>query len=165
VARIGNTPKSQLPTQNSGLFAELETAVEELISLGRRNFLWFWRNPMLLQWRRGVRGLEYCTLFIMVREISEILRRQAAEYGAWPPDQSVERIRTRLLPFVEKAKRLLVRERFAMQNAPITYERCDDPEIQEIRNELFSRSKSHGVVFKEILDELDGLLFGLLTGK
>ncbi|MHB8844998.1 MAG: BPL-N domain-containing protein [Nitrospirota bacterium] len=144
------------------LMSELEAAVGGLIDLGLRNFLWYWRNSMLLQWRRGVRGLEYCTLYIMVSELAELLGIQK---GKQEPDigRSLEKIRELLLPFVEKAKRLLVRERFVMQDSHISYERCDDPEIQIIREELFSRSKSHGGLFKELIDEVDRLLYSALT--
>ena len=45
----------------------IQNMYAELISLGERNFLWFWRNSMLLQWRRGIRGLEYNTLYIMIK--------------------------------------------------------------------------------------------------
>jgi len=144
------------------LMSELETAAGGLINLGLRNFLWYWRNSMLLQWRRGVRGLEYCTLYIMVGELAELLgmheEKQEPDF-----DRSLEKIRELLLPFVEKAERLLVRERFVMQFSHITYERCDDPEIQIIREELFSRSKSHGGLFKELIDEVDRLLYSALT--
>jgi len=144
--------------QNNSVMQELEAVVADLIALGQRNFLWFWRNPLLLQWRRGVRGLEYCTLFIMIRELAHRLR--GLDVQALPDlFGRLEQIRTELLPFGEKAKRLLARERFAMQNSHITYERCDDPEIQSLREELFSRSKSHGGMFKELLDEIDGLLY------
>ena len=54
------------------LMSDLKSAVDDLISLGIRSFLWFRRNPMLLQWRRGVRGLEYCTLYVMIKELSAI---------------------------------------------------------------------------------------------
>lgn len=145
------------------LLPELETAVGGLIDLGLRNFLWFWRNPMLLQWRRGVRGLEYCTLYVMVHELAELLGMHNRKRELPDLDRSLERIRGLLLPFVEKAQRLLVRERFAMQNSHITYERCEDPEIQMIREELFSRSKSHGGLFKELIDEVDRLLYSALT--
>ena len=67
-ARVTEKEKSSLN--------EIETAVNDLISLGIRNFLWFWRNSMLLQWRRGVRGLEYCTLYVMVKELKEALSPQ-----------------------------------------------------------------------------------------
>ena len=145
------------------LMPELEAAACELIDLGLRNFLWFWRNPMLLQWRRGVRGLEYCTLFVMVRELAELLGMHNRKREIPDLDRGLERIRDLLLPFAEKAQRLLVRERFAMQNSHITYDRCDDAEIQMIREELFSRSKSHGGLFKELIDEIDGLLYSALT--
>jgi len=145
------------------LMPELVTAVNGLIDLGLRNFLWFRRNSMLLQWRRGVRGLEYCTLSVMVNELAELLEMGAGKREMPELDRSLTRIRELLLPFAAKAQGLLVRERFAMQNSHITYERCDDPEIQKIREELFSRSKSHGGLFKELIDEVDRLLYNALT--
>jgi len=145
------------------LLSEFEWAVNGLIEFGQRNFLWFWRNPMLLQWRRGVRGLEYCTLSVMVKELAEILRRQRTDDRPQTINEQLERTGELLLPFVDKAKHLLIRERFAMQNAPITYERCDDLEIQTLREELFSRSKSHGGLFKEVIDEVDRLLYSAMT--
>ncbi len=145
------------------LLPELESAVGGLIDLGLRNFLWFRRNSMLLQWRRGVRGLEYCTLSVMVNELADLLQINASKREIPDLDRSLDRIRDLLVPFVAKAQHLLVRERFAMQNSHITYERCDDPEIQMIREELFSRSKSHGGLFKELIDEVDGLLYSALT--
>ena len=134
----------------------LQNLCAELISLGERNFLWFWRNSMLLQWRRGVRGLEYNTLYIMMKEIT-------ARRGERPFAPTVDRLKDLLVPFIDKAKRLLLLERRAMQRGHITYERCDDPEIQKLRAELFSESKSHGGKFKELIDEVDKLLFALLT--
>jgi hypothetical protein len=130
----------------------------DLISVGERNFLWFWRNSMLLQWRRGVRGLEYNTLYIMMKEITELKSRGVLQYTP-----TAGRLQDLLVPFIEKAKRLLLLERYALQKGHITYERCDDPEIQELRVELFSESKSHGGKFKELIDEVDRLLFLLLT--
>lgn len=142
------------------LFAELESAVDELIALGQRNFLWFWRNPMILQWQRGVRGLEYCTLYVLIKEISELIRYSDAN-PSLIADHALE-IKDLLTPFVEKAMPLLILERDAMRNGRITYEKCDDPEIQKIRTQLFSSSKSHGGMFKELLDKIDALLYILL---
>lgn len=148
---------------NSELISEIESAVTDLIILGMRNFLWFWRNSMLLQWRRGVRGLEYCTLYVMIKEIAEILKTQDTEIEIQDTEKSLRKIKGLLIPFVEKAKRLLILERFAMQSGHITYERCDDPEIQKIRTELFSSSKRHGGLFKKLIDEIDNLLYLLIT--
>ena len=139
----------------------IEDSVENLIGLGEQNQLWSWRTPLLLQWRRGVRGLEYCTLAVLVREIAERLGNQAG--GVPEINGRLQRIKTLLLPFAEKAGRLLLLERQAMQGAHITYERCDDPDVQALRDELFSRSKSYGGLFKELLDEIDALLYEVLT--
>ncbi len=145
----------------------LEAKVQELISFGIRNFLWFWRNRMLLQWRRGVRGLEYCTLYTMVKEIAGILKLtlpSSADDAAFPGElrKGIDTIQALLVPFVDDAKRLLFMERLAMQNGHITYERCDDREVTKIREELFSTSKSYGGSFKNLIDEIDRVLFGLL---
>lgn len=144
--------------------SELEAKVADLICLGMRNFLWFWRNSMLLQWRRGVRGLEYCTLYIMMKEISEIIRLE--KYHLLRDDERKQRLkeglsalRSLLIPFIDESKRLLVLERLAMQNGHITYDRCEDPEIGKIRRELFSNSKSHGGLFKQLIGEIDKVLF------
>ncbi len=115
---------------------------------------------MFLQWRRGVRGLEYCTLYVMVKEIAKILERENTERRIQNTD--LNRIRELLMPFVEKAKQLLILERLAMQNGHITYEKCDDPEIQKIRTDLFSSSKSHGGLFKRLIDRVDALLYTLI---
>lgn len=117
---------------------------------------------MLYQWRRGVRGLEYNTLYIMIREIAQILGRRDMEHGTLDLKGRVDRIEALLIPFTEKAERLLIRERHALQSGHITYEKCDDPEIQGIRKELFSDAKSHGGMFKDLLDEVDALLFELI---
>ncbi len=142
------------------LLDELESAVDELIALGQRNFLWFWRNPMLLQWQRGVRGLEYCTLYVMIKEISALVRYSDAD-PSLIADYALE-IKDLLIPFVEKAMPLLILERDAMRKGHITYEKCDDPEIQKKRTELFVSSKSHGGIFKQLLDKIDALLYALL---
>ncbi len=143
--------------------SELFALCSDLISLGERNFLWFWRNPMLLQWRRGVRGLEYNTLYGMIKEIEEIIRMNVGAIHELPLQTDVlDNIRHLLLPFTEKAKRLLILERHALQKGPITYERCDDPQIQKLRVKLFSESKSHGGMYKELIDEVDNVLFSLI---
>jgi hypothetical protein len=171
--RNGNTADPSSSSADPRV-AGIVSAVDDLISLGTRNFLWFWRTPMFLQWRRGVRGLEYCTLAVMIRELATLLQEQGGiavleDSGApaLPPHFEVRfnKAKDLLLPFLDKAGRLLVLEREAMQKGAITYEHCDDPAIREMRTELFSRAKSHGGLFKELLDEVDALLFALLSTK
>ena len=67
-----------------------------------------------------------------------------------------------MIPFIEKAKQLLILERLAMQNGHITYEKCGDPKINDLRAELFGNSKSHGGSFKILIDNIDSFLFKLL---
>lgn len=163
--------KNSKPEMISLQVNELESAVNDLISLGIRNFLWFWRNPMLLQWRRGVRGLEYCTLYIMINAIAEMLKIQDSLLGGSPQvtghrmqdtEKHLKKVKGMLIPFVDKAEHLLILERHEIQNGHITYERCDDPGIQKLRTELFSSSKSHGGLFKDLIDETDKLLYALI---
>ncbi|HTR45441.1 MAG TPA: hypothetical protein VMH06_06995, partial [Thermodesulfovibrionales bacterium] len=80
-------------------------------------------------------------------------------------EERFNKVRALLLPFLARAGRLLVLEREAMQKGIITYEHCDDPVIREMRTELFSRAKSHGGLFKELLDEVDDLLYALLNAS
>lgn len=157
--------------QSASAISELEDTVRDLIDLGVRNFLWFQRNPMLYQWRRGIRGLEYCTLYILIKKIAEML----SSYPVFSKgtiyssdeilDQQLLKIREILLPFCKKAKELLIMERFALQEGHITYEKCDDSRIQSIRNELFSNSKSYGGIFKRLINRIDKLLYDLIKQR
>jgi hypothetical protein len=152
---------------------EIQAAVGDLIAAGARNFLWTWRNPLLLQWRRGVRGLEYSTLAVMIEEIAGRLCRSAARGAAVrpalsePPDPSslqdnLEEIRGKLIPFCEKAKRLLILERIGMMSGSLSPTVCSDADISRLRRELFGSKISHGGDFKHLIDSVDLLLYTLI---
>ncbi len=137
----------------------VEKVVQGLIDFGIQNFLWFWRNDMLLGWRRGIRGLECCNLYIMVKELSQLVRAC--------PDQNLYKsqlneIEHALIPFVEELKRLLFLEMLELKRATITYERTDNEEIVALRERLFSRSKSYGGKYKSLLGLIDRLLLRLI---
>ena len=162
-----------LPQEVFELVGEIQADVADLIDTGARNFLWYWRNPLLLHWRRGVRGLEYSTLAVMVAEIRKRLDHDQFGYpdvrpglpesidpARLPPD--LKEIGRQIVPFVAKAKRLLVRERFYMQKAPLSPLVCDDEEIQRLRQELFGSTMSHGGDFKPLIDAVDRLLYKLI---
>ncbi|GAB4410894.1 MAG: hypothetical protein OHK0032_06710 [Thermodesulfovibrionales bacterium] len=131
----------------------------EIIDFGVRNFLWFWRTPMLLQWRRGVRGLEYNTLYVMVKEIAEI-GQQSSSSVICENNHSLENYCS---AFKEKALRLLMLEGSSIQKGSKidSYSIGEhlEPEIKALRQELFGNAKSHGGLFKEILDKIDHILF------
>ena len=154
---------------------EIQAAVAELIAVGAENSLWSWRNPLLLQWRRGIRGLEYSTLAVMIDEIARCLRCPGpSDPGGRPGiprsndqpclEEELQEIRKQLIPFCEKAKRLLIRERIAMKAAPLSPVECADAEINFLRQELFASAMRHGGLFKRLIDAVDRLLYRLLTG-
>jgi len=152
---------------------EIDTGVTDLITTGESNFLWYWRNPFLLLWRRGVRGLEYSTLAVMIAEIRKHLDHYRCGYPDVRPGlpESIDpirlqmdlmEIRRQITPFVAKAQRLLVRERFYLQKAPLSPLACADEEIQRLRQELFASAMSHGGDFKRLIDAVDRLLYSLI---
>jgi hypothetical protein len=150
------------------IIAGIRTATTDLISTGSRNFLWYWRNPFLLQWRRGVRGLEYGTLAVMIEEIAKRLssiedgQAHAASLDLSRLKEETTEIRDQLIPFVERAKRLVIRERIYMNKAPLSPLECADPEINSLRLALFGPAMSHGGHFKQLIDMVDRLLFNLI---
>jgi putative intracellular protease/amidase len=165
-------PSPDVPEEVLRSVEEILAAAEDLIAFGIRNFLWRWRNPMILQWRRGVRGLEYSTLAVMAGEIRRGLHTvgagndgRSALPGAVDPSrwkEDVREIREQLIPFCEQAKRLLVRERFYMMNAPLSPMECADAEISRMRQDLFGSAMSHGGRFKRLIDHVDRLLYRLI---
>ena len=156
---------------------EVRGAAGGLVELGLRNFLWFRRGPLMLQWRRGVRGLEYWTLKVLAEEIASRMygtrRAHARPPSPDKPAGSPERAASMekhlaevsevLLPFAAEARLLLLLERQAMAGERLTYEEGSDPRIRAMRERLFSPSKSHGGLFKEVADRMDLLLYLLLT--
>jgi len=155
---------------------EIHTAITGLIATGVRNFLWYWRNPLLLQWRRGVRGLEYSTLAAMIGEIRRRLNNPGASGSdGWPAlpeavdpsrwEEELKEIRGQLTPFCEKAKRLLIQERLYMTNASLSPVECSDTEISRLRHELLASAMSHGGHFKRLIDPMDRLLYDLIKDE
>jgi len=144
----------------ANLAIDLEEAALDLISFGEKNFLWYWRNPWIIQWRRGVRGIEYCTLYAMLRQLSAL-----APVLVEPGEETSTKLRDLkelTLPFFEEAKQLLTLERYAMNYGPLSPLVSGDEQIQRIREKLFSNSKRFGGHYKKILDQIDDILFPLL---
>ena len=158
------------------LVEEIHMAIADLIAMGKRNFLWSWRNPLLLQWRRGVRGLEYSTLAAMIGEIRRILNTPGPSTPDHPPmvvnaidmsccEEALQEIRRELIPFCKTAKRLLIRERMYLMSAPLSPVECPDAEIRLLRHDLFGSAMSHGGQFKRLIDPMDRLLYDLIKER
>ena len=162
------------------LINDISGAVGGLFDAGARNFLWHRRTPLLLQWRRGVRGLEYSTLIAMTGEIASSIAMPCpgcVEAPAGPVNRlpgrlteaEMERdlagIRDLLIPFIEKAKTLLAKERLYMQSAVLSPLQSDDGEINSLRKELFGPAMRHGGEFKNLVDSIDRLLYKLIQER
>jgi len=152
---------------------EIQGAVEGFVEFGVRNFLWHRRNPLLLRWRRGVRGMEYSTLMAMTREMLAYVamprhdsdrasNRQSGCMTELQMKEALVDIKGKLIPFIEKAKRLLVREWFYMQSSCLSPLNSKDVEINRLRQELFASAMSHGGEFKCLIDAVDRLLLRLI---
>lgn len=147
------TPLAAVRPSLAALAEKMKRSVDGLIDLGFRNFLWFPRNPLILQWRRGVRGLEYCTLKVMMDEIEGII---ASRPGCPAPPigaEGAERLAARaeeglscacdaLLSFVDEARILLVLERQAMAKERLTFGESSEPRVRAVRERLFSRRRA-----------------------
>ncbi|MDA8174430.1 MAG: hypothetical protein M0018_07565 [Nitrospiraceae bacterium] len=147
----------------SGATAETETPragrqcaallgpIEELMAFGLENSLWSPRG-WTIQWRRGVRGLEYATLYEMAKELAAMTKDVS--------DARLDELSQRLGMFCRKAKTLLTMEKAALSSGEaLSFSRASSPEMKELREELFSSSKSHGGEFKRVLDLADSLLY------
>lgn len=163
---VEGNPATEASPENSRILqiaSELKDAAGGLVDFGARNFLWYWRNSWILQWRRGVRGMEYSTLYVMFRRLFELVQQPDSHDEI---DEAtivkMEELRDAALPFFESARDLLTLERFAMSRGPIGPLKTDDSGISELRAKLFSSSKRSGGQYGEIVEMVDALLEPLL---
>ncbi len=140
----------------------------QLLEFGRRNFLWFQRNDWLLQWRRGVRGIEYSTLYAMLRQLAELAGKDTAARRDDRPatggidSEMLARLNELVTSFVEDAPSLLMLERRALGQGPLSPLMTEDPQIAALRERLFSTTKRCGGLYREIVDLADAVLLPLL---
>jgi len=142
---------------------ELKQSVAELIAFGEQNYLWYRRNDWILQWRRGVRGVEYSTLYAMLDQLDRTvtgLHTVGPETG-----DSLRRLIEISRPFFEEAPRLLRLERDAISRGPISPLKTGDPDIRALREKLFSSSKRCGGLYEEIIELTDAILLPLLRAE
>ncbi len=141
----------------------LAQEAQALIAAGEAMQLWRWRTPWALQWKRGVRGFEYCTLANMAAAVGE---RCCRRFGGDIPAGTAALIfdaALRFASFRERAEHLLRQESILMQQGPLAYDKCSDTAVREMRLALFGSAKSYGGEFKSLLDKIDSLLFHLMA--
>ncbi len=144
---------------------KLEGDLEEFIEFGKRSFIWYWRYPWMLGWRKGIRGFHYATLYVLIKEMAKCIRDLAGDKEDKEGIMIRENLKklTEILPlFLESAKELLLKERYLLNFRSLSFMECDDPEIQSIRDELFGKTISYGGKLKEILGYIDNISLPIL---
>ncbi|MCX7856575.1 MAG: BPL-N domain-containing protein [Deltaproteobacteria bacterium] len=140
---------------------KLYRMAKDLFEFGRRNFLWYWRNHFLLMWRRGIRGLEYSTLYVLLREIYMKVDEKELEYFGFQRFKVLEEM---VEEFMSKSKKLLIMERELLSKGPISWKNTENHAANLLREELFGTQKHHGGLFRKIAKELEDLLYITYTG-
>ena len=168
-------PEPRLSMQTSARAAELAVKLRDsaasLIDFGERNYLWYWRNDWILQWRRGVRGVEYSTLFAMLDRLDSVIRRLASDSASmdtlpWPVlVEKLSRLAEISEPFFQNARELLLLEGAALSRGPTSPLKTGDEQIRALREKQFSSSKRCGGLYEEVIELADAILLPLLREK
>ncbi len=163
-----SSPKSHgLPGKQALLHLQLAAAeVEELVRFGQRHLLWNWRLPWLLHWRRGIRGLEYGSLSVLLqRVVSEAQRHSGAlaTSGGDPWVPLASRLQDDLQRFCALAKQLLLEEKLAGQSGNFKKLGQVNAIVDNLRAQLFGTQMNHSGLCRTIFDQLDRMLYWLLT--
>jgi hypothetical protein len=150
--------------------AKAKQAAADLIAFGEANLLWNWRKPWLLNWRRGMRGLEYGTLYITLSRMEDLEQKLAAESesgsaipGAnWP--EKTNELEEKTLEFCALAKRLLFEEKIATGMGTVSKLGKVNERVDTLRLLLFGNKMNHGGLCGVLFDLIDRMLPDLIRG-
>jgi hypothetical protein len=153
----------------SGILSATEAAAD-LIAFGEANLLWNWRKPWLLNWRRGIRGLEYGSLYVMLSRMAELERRSAsvrtsALGHACPPSEwsrMANELEEKTMGFCALAKRLLFEEKIATRSGAVSKLGKVNDRVDPLRKSLFGNKMNHGGLCSALFDLIDQMLPGLI---
>ncbi len=146
----------------SGVFAAKQAAAG-LIAFGEANMLWHWRKPWLLNWRRGIRGLEYGSLYVMLSCLANQEQKSAAgqepEFAPaadWAGRE--RRLEEKTLEFCSLAKRLLSEEKIAARAGRVSKLGKVNEKVDSLRSSLFGNEMNHSGLCGDLFDLIDGML-------
>nr|HID59612.1 hypothetical protein [Desulfobacterales bacterium] len=139
---------------------ELEREMEDFVSFGIRNFLWYRRNGWLLQWKRGIMGLEYSTVYLMAKEIRKRIEERVQDglHGSCEISRRLRSILNDSRQFLSMAKELLIQERYAMNTGKLHRFASPIQSIQVLRERLFADAMGTGGICRKLLVSMDGVL-------
>lgn len=143
---------------------EAKERAAALIAFGERHLLWNWRLPWLLNWRRGIRGLEYGTLAVVMRRLLDHMLKIPgnAPEGDDPWLEAAQQVREEVASFCCLAKSLLLEEKLATQTRNLTKLGKVNATVDRLRGELFGDKMNHGGLCRGLFDRLDRLLLQVL---
>jgi hypothetical protein len=143
-----------------------EDKIAELIRFGERHLLWNWRLPWLLHWRRGIRGLEYGTMAVLLR----VAMREAQQGEGSLPQPDIDplfapanQLYQDVAMFCSHARQLLLEEKLAGQIGICSKLGQVNEAVDRLRAQLFGTQMNHGGLCRAIFDQLDLILYRLLT--
>lgn len=161
----GPVPPAEPPGPQT--LRHLRRAGEEaaaLIHFGERQLFWSWRRPWLLNWRRGIRGLEYGTLAVVMAHLLEgiagIIRDDGEADDPWL--EQAQEMEEKVTHFCNLARSLLMEEKLATQTRNLTKLGKVNAAVDRLRAQLFGDRMNHGGLCRELFDQLDGFLLEAL---
>ena len=159
------------PYPASGI-SKAKQAAADLIAFGEANLLWNWRKPWLLNWRRGIRGLEYGTLYVTLCYMADLEQKLAAESDSglgpavsganWP--ERTKELEEKTLEFCALAKRLLFEEKIAAGMGTVSKTGKVNERVDPLRRSLFGKRMNHGGFCGALFDLIDRMLLDLIRG-
>jgi hypothetical protein len=146
-----------------------ETA-SDLIAFGAANLLWNWRKPWLLNWRRGIRGLEYGTLAVALNYMAGLREKLDDRTGpgggcsslslGW--SQRAEQLEQTTKDFCTLAKSLLMEEKIATQTGILSKLGKVNERVDPLRGALFGNRMNHGGRAGTLFDLIDRMLLDMI---
>lgn len=165
LARLLGVPQAPVPDWsldrspalwNDPRLAAMQDALEDLILFGQNHFLFVWRTPWLLGWRRGVPGSPVNFLLALVWQARHTpLTKQAHRHWEKHGDACARMC----AEFCCKVRTYLVMERRILALAPSSPESSASDALQGARVELFGQFPGYGGIYGELLRPLDKLLW------
>ena len=145
----------------------IKRRTSEFYNFGYRNFFWSWRTPWLLQWKRGLRGLEYTTLLVMSGELTRRILGKPEQHTNVCTEHwknKFFKFEAMLEGFMNEAAILLGKERLISEKSPGPLCKLSSPneEVRLLRNKLFGNKMSFGGHYRELISVLDELLVTVL---
>ncbi|MFW6415624.1 MAG: BPL-N domain-containing protein [Thermodesulfobacteriota bacterium] len=128
----------------------------QLIRIGEENFLFCWRKPWLLGWRRGIPGFALNSLLSMLHQVMEIEPGEEA-HKYWRENRDLFLDMLKRFEFLYQ--RYMIQKR--LQLARDTRSSSQDPtsEMQDIKRQLTGSSKQEENLYKGITTVLQELVW------